>query len=497
MSTPATTASPSEKTFGQKYGLIIGGIALLALLLMPTPAGLPIAGQRMLSILVFSVIIWMTEAVSYPVSAAVIMSLMAFLLGTAPDVAAPAKVIGTSKGLTMALGGFANTALALVASALFLSAAMTKTGLDRRIALVVLSKMGAKTNRVLIGVILVGLILSFFVPSTTARVACMVPIVLGIIQAFGVSKTSRFAGMLMIATAQADSIWNTAIKTAAAQNMIAVGFIEKILGYNITWLEWFKAALPFGVLMAVALYWVLMKLMPPEIKEIPGGAETIRKEIAALGPMTRPEKKLMTISLILLFFWATEKIVHPFDTSSTTIVAITLMLMPGFGIMTWKEAQDKIPWGTVLLFGVGISLGSAILSTKAASWLANVIVGSTGIQTMPAIMILAILSAFLIIIHLGFASATALASALIPLVISVLQSIQTPGINVIGMTMILQYVVSFGFILPVNAPQNMIAYGTDTFSVRDFIRTGIPLTIIAYGLIMLLGATYWKWIGLV
>lgn len=497
MSTPATTAAPSEKNWGQKYGLVIGAIALLALLLMPTPAGLPVAGQRMLSILVFSVIIWMTEAVPYPVSAAIIMSLMAFLLGTAPQVADPKKLMGTAKGLEMALGGFANTAWALVAAALFLAVAMTKTGLDRRIALIVLSKMGAKTNRVLIGVILVGLVLSFFVPSTTARVACMVPIVLGIIKAFNVPLRSRFAGILMIATAQADSIWNTSIKTAAAQNMIAVGFIEKILGYNITWLEWFKASFPFGILMAVALYWTLMKLMPPEVDEVPGGDETIRREMAKLGPMTPPEKKLLCISLVLLFFWATEKIVHPFDTSSTTIVAITLMLMPGFGIMTWKEAQEKIAWGTVLLFGVGISLGSAILSTKAASWLANVIVSTTGIQTMSTIMILAIMAAFLIIIHLGFASATALAAALIPLVISVLQGVQTPGVNVIGMTMILQYVVSFGFILPVNAPQNMIAYGTDTFSVRDFIRTGIPLTIIAYGLIMLLGATYWKWLGLV
>lgn len=65
-----------------------------------------------------------------------------------------------------------------------------------------------------------------------------------------------------------------------------------------------------------------------------------------------------------------------------------------------------------------------------------------------------------------------------------------------GMTMILQWVVSFGFILPVNAPQNMVAYATDTFEVKDFIRTGIPLTIAAYLVILLLSATYWKWLGL-
>jgi len=488
---------PNQEPFAKRYGLIIGLLALFAIIAMPTPAALPIAGQRMLGILVFSVIVWMTEAISYPVSAAVIMALMAFLLGISPDVAKPTQLLGTSQALTMALGGFSNTALALVGGALFLAAAMTHTGLDKRIALVVLSKVGARTNRVLIGVILVGFILSFFVPSTTARVSCMVPIVMGIIAAFGVQKKSRFAAMMMIATAQADSIWNVGIKTAAAQNMIALGFIEKMLGKTITWMDWFIAAAPYAVIMSIVLYYLLLKLMPPEVDEIAGGKEAIAQAITELGPMRADEKKLLGISLVLLFFWATEKIVHPFDTSSTTIAAIALLLLPGIGVMTWKEAQPKIPWGTVILFGVGISLGSAILSTKAAAWLATIIVSVCGLQTMPALMILAVLSAFLIVIHLGFASATALAAAMIPIIISILQGVQTQGINVIGMTMVLQYVVSFGFILPVNAPQNMIAYGTDTFEVKDFIKTGIPLTIIGYITILILGATYWKWLGIV
>jgi solute carrier family 13 (sodium-dependent dicarboxylate transporter), member 2/3/5 len=492
--TPA--APPLKESFGKKYGLIIGLAVMLGIMLLPTPADLPVAGHRMLAILIFSVIVWLTDTISYPVSAAVIMALMAFTLGVSPDPAKPTALIGTTAALTTALGGFSNTALALVGGALFIAAAMMKTGLDKRIALLVLSKIGAKTNRVLAGVIFVGFILSFFVPSTTARVSCLVPIVMGIIVAFGVEKKSKFAGVMMIATAQADSIWNVGIKTAAAQNMIAVGFIEKQLGVTITWLNWFIAALPFAVFMSIALYFVLMKTMPPEMDEIPGGDAVVAKELAALGPMKTDEKKMLFISFVLLFFWATEKIVHPFDTSSTTIAAIAIMLLPGIGVMSWKEAQPNIPWGTLILFGVGISLGSAILSTKAAAWVAKLIVSVFGLQTLPALVILAVLAAFLIVIHLGFASATALASAMIPIIISILQSVTTPGINVVGMTMILQYVVSFGFILPVNAPQNMVAYGTDTFEVRDFIKTGIPLTIIAYLLILILGATYWKWIGI-
>jgi anion transporter len=374
---------------------------------------------------------------------------------------------------------------------------MTATGLDRRIALSILSRAGTQTSHVVIGTILVGFVIAFLVPSTTARVACLVPITLGIIAAFGVNKKGALAGMLMITTVQTASIWNVGIKTAAAQNMVAIGFIEKAFGKTITWLEWLVAAAPFSVLMSIALYFVMTRMMPPEVRNVPGGRDAVRKALADLGPMKASEMKLLAISLTLLGFWATEGVLHRLDTSTTTITAVALMFMPGIGIMSWKDAQSKIPWGTVILFGVGISLGAALLQTKGAVWVADIVVTEFGLKQATAMFILAVMTAFLIVIHLGFASATALASAMIPIVIAVLQGVGTPDINVAGMTMLLQFVVSFGFILVVNAPQNMVAYGTDTFEARDFVRTGLVLTAIAFALVMALGATYWRWLGYV
>jgi anion transporter len=494
----ARAPAAGQRSFvAQQWGLLAACVVLAALLWLPTPEGLPIAGHRMLALLGFAVIIWMTEALDYAVSAVVIAALMAFLLGTAPNPANPATLMGTSAGLGIAFSGFANTALALVASALFLAAAMTATGLDKRIALVILSRVGTDVRHVVAGSILVGIVIAFLVPSTTARVSCLVPITLGIIAAFGVNKKGAFAGTLMITTTQTASIWNVGIKTAAAQNMVAVGFIEKAFNATITWLEWLIVAAPFAILMSLALYVVMTRMMPPEVATVPGGREAIRKALADLGPMKTSEKKLLAISLVLLGFWATEGVLHKFDTSTTTIAAVALMFMPGIGIMTWKEAQPKIPWGTVVLFGIGISLGTALLQTKGAVWLADLAVAEFGLKEASALFILMVMSLFLILIHLGFASATALASAMIPIVIAVLQGVATPGINKIGMTMLLQFVVSFGFILVVNAPQNMVAYGTETFEARDFVRTGLVLTIIAFVLVMLLGATYWRWLGYV
>ena len=60
----------------------------------------------------------------------------------------------------------------------------------------------------------------------------------------------------------------------------------------------------------------------------------------------------------------------------------------------------------------------------------------------------------------------------------------------------MQFVISFGFLLPISAPQNMLAYGTNTFTSNELLKSGIPITIIGYGLIVLFSATYWQWVNL-
>ncbi len=252
----AEQASSSPSQLGSRlhwikgnWGLLLAAAVLLAILLMPTPTGLSVAGHRMLAVFSFAVIVWVTEALDYAVSAVVIAALMAFLLGISPNVAKPEVLIGSVQGLTTAISGFGNTALTLVAAALFLAAAMTITSLDRRIALMILSRVGTRTSSIVIGAIVVSTVLAFLVPSATARAAAVIPIIMGVILAFGVDRKSRLAGLLMITTVQTVSIWNVGIKTAAAQNMVAVGFIQKMLGHDITWLNWFIAAAPFSILM--------------------------------------------------------------------------------------------------------------------------------------------------------------------------------------------------------------------------------------------------------
>lgn len=224
----------TKKTKWQWVWIATAFAALIAITLLPHTKGLPVAGQRALAILAFALILWVTEAVSYQVSAAMIVGLIALLIGLAPSIQDPAQMTGTGNALAMALSGFSSSAVALVAAALFLAAAMQVTNLHKRLALWILSRVGTKTSNLVFGAILVSIVLAFFVPSATARAGAVVPILLGMVAAFGLPNNSKLGALLVITSVQAVSIWNIGIKTAAAQNMVALGFIQKEFETDIT-----------------------------------------------------------------------------------------------------------------------------------------------------------------------------------------------------------------------------------------------------------------------
>ncbi|EGQ2724270.1 DASS family sodium-coupled anion symporter [Staphylococcus pseudintermedius] len=507
------TTSASKKKEGATFKplwFILSFVALIAVLLMPTPASLPLMGKAALAILAFAVILWVTEAVTYPVSATIIVGLIILLLGFSPvqnltqalgnpqsgsAVLKGDDLFGTGNALKLAFSGFSTSAVALVAAALFLATAMQVTNLHKRLALLVLSFVGNKTKNIVIGAILVSIILAFFVPSATARAGAVVPILLGMIAAFGATKNSKLAALLIITAVQAVSIWNIGIKTAAAQNIVAINFINDQLGHDVSWGEWFLYAAPWSIIMSIVLYFVMLKVIPPEQDAIEGGTELVKQQLAELGPVKPTEWRLIIISLLLLVSWSTEKVLHPIDSSSITLIALAIMLTPKIGVMNWKEVESRIPWGTIIVFGVGISLGNVLLKTTAAQWLSDQTFGLMGLKGMPIVATIALISLFNILIHLGFASATSLASALIPVFIS-LTSTLSLGDNAIGFVLIQQFVISFGFLLPVSSPQSMLAYGTETFTVKDFLKAGIPITIVGYILVVIMSMTYWKWLGL-
>jgi anion transporter len=236
-------------------------------------------------------------------------------------------------------------------------------------------------------------------------------------------------------------------------------------------------------------------MFPVKDKELFGGRELIRQELAKRGPLTTKERKLLVIMSLTIILWATGSILHPLDSSTVALLAVVAVFFPGMGITSWKEMNSKVNWGTIMLFGAAISLGQALLTSGAAAWVAKNTLISMGVDKWPVLVLIGAAGLFFAIFSLAFSARTAAVAALVPTAIGFAQGMPNSGLNVWGLTLVLYYSVQFSLILPVNTPMSMVAYTTDTFSSKEMMRVGIPLCIIAVILMVLFSATYWRWVG--
>lgn len=485
------------------FWIILGLVLMLGIIFAPQVAGLTAAGKVTLGVLTFAVIMWVTEAVSYPVSAVAIIAFLCVFLGFAPEKGIEGPMLGTAKAIPLALSGFTNSGWVLVAAGLFMASGILSTGLDKRIALSILKLVGTKTNAIFGGMIIITMLLSFLIPSMTARSATLTPIAMGLIAAFGVDKKSVFARMLLVCIAIESSISGIVLLTSGAPNPVAVSFISSSLKHTITWGDWLVYGAPFSIILSIIFYFIITKMNKFEFKEIPGGQEIISKSLAELGPMSDKEKRISIIFAVTILLWTSELwykavgLPATLDANTTAILSVLMMLSPYIGIGNWKSITANVNGATILLFGAGISLGEIMLKTGAALWLAKTALGGLGLDAMPAAIMMCALTIALCIIRFAFASITSATAALVPTVLGFLLSLNNPSLPIWGMTFISTMTVYFAFILPVNSPQAMIAYATNTFEVRDMAKVGIPMTIISILLLVVFEFTYWHWLRLI
>lgn len=481
----------------KKIAIIVIAIVLMAaIFFMPDLPGLSSAGKATLGVLVFAVMMWVTQAVSYPVSAVGIIAFLTLFLGFSPAQGVEGPLLGTSKAIPLALSGFINGGWVLVAAGLFMAAGIIHTGLERRIAYQVLKVFGTKVKNIFAGIIVLMAMLCFVIPSMTARSATITPIAVGLVEALGLDLKSKFGRMLLVTVAITSSVSGMLLLTSGAPNPVAVSFIASRLGHDISWMEWFTYAAPYSVILLIIFYFLVTKLNTFEFKEASGGSEFIQAKLAELGPMSKKEKKIAVIFGVTILFWMTQGI-HHIDANTVSILSVLAMLSPIIGIANWKDLAALVDWSTILLFGAGISLGNVLLQTGAALWLADVSLGSLHLEVLPPSMMMLAIMVALLIIRFAFASTTSSAAALVPTVIGFLLSLNEPELPMWGMSFIATMTVYFSFILPVHSPQAMIPYATQSFEVGDMAKIGIPFTIISLGVLLVFIFTYWSWLGLI
>ena len=310
-----------------------------------------------------------------------------------------------------------------------------------------ISLIGTSRSRLLIGTIVVMAILAFFIPTASARVACLVPIILGMVSGLGLEKKSRVAGMLMMSIVYLSLIWAMGIATGAAQNVYVNALMDRTIHVRIAWIDWLVVGAPYSTAMSIALYFILMKMMAPTAAEAAASnalpAAGFGYQIGAAIGGANKTSCLLRRSPGLLG-----------DRKKTAFLQFIVRGDRGSRAdVGAQDRRDQLETGPVtysvgilVQLGVGVGLGTALLKTGAAGWLATYVVDEFNVQQLSIFAILAVLWLFLIVIHLGFSSGAAMATTMIPVMLSVLQQAQIPTLKVAGMTMLLTFVTSVGWI---------------------------------------------------
>jgi len=457
--------------------LIAAFLVLAAIIwLVPDVPGLSAAGKKAMAVAVFAIIIWVTQAVDDALSGLLIVFLLAAL---------------NASSLTGAFSGYSNTALWLIVIGFIMAACMEKSGLSKRIALVMVNAAGGRAIRIYWAVALVMLVMTFLVPSITARTLLMLPIILGIGQAFNAKMgQSNIMKALLFVVVMSGTMMSIGVLTAHVGNPITVGLIESTTHKTISWSYWFKVGGPPAFVLAFLSVYVLQLMWPPEMKSLGEGHDYVRQELAKLGSFSKMEIYTLAIFIITLILWATDSL-HKINVALVGMLSIILMLWPKIGVMPWKEAQSKVPWNVFILYGAGLSMGTALVTSGAAKWMAGTVFAP--IVGMSVMMQVVILIGAVTVLQIFFTGGGPKTTALTPIIIAHAVAI---GADPMVFALVLGMNMQHQYLLPVSNMPNAVAMGSGHITSVELMKTGAVMSILGAGFMCLMVFTYWKWLGL-
>jgi len=468
----------SIEALRHKIGVPLAIVVGLLIYMIGVPKGLSPQGHKALILFAVIFVLYLTEAI--PLAAS---SLMVVPLGS---------LLGVAKTSVM-LQGFASTSTYLIVGAFILAIAMVKTRLGERITYMLLSKIGCSATRVTLGVMCANIVIAFLVPSSTARTAMLLPVCMSIISLLGKEGRSNFAVSLLLCLCFTNATISAGILTATVPNPVTVDFLAKAGGKTISYTDWLIYGFPPALLMTVITWYVLHKLYPSEeIDEAKSGA-IVHEGLASMGPMTSAEWRTLAIFLITVALWVTQKMTK-LDTTLVALIGACALFLPKIGVLNWSDANKGVSWQVVMVCGGGVSMGAMLMKTGAAKWIANGIFHAFGLHTASVLVLLLVVMLVLLFLHVIFVGTTAMATALLPIVVGMAQAANLPpevlllpaGMIIGGYPLIMFYST-----LP-----NIIAYGTGKLAVGDFIKVGAVLYIIACVVYAATATTYWRWLGL-
>ena len=339
------------------------------------------------------------------------------------DLAKPGFGIA-GESIKWALAGFASSTVWLVGAAFMFALGYKKTGLGRRIALVLVRALGRSTLSLGYATTFADTILAPFTPSNTARSAgTLFPIVVNLPPIYDSKphdpSARKIGGYIMWTTFAASCITSTLFMTGCAPNFLALEFIRKILHVEISYQQWFMASAPFAIPLLLALPVLTYWIYPPEIKRSPEVPKWAAAELTKMGGMSMHEIILTVLVLIAITLWVAGG--DYVDAATTGFIVVSLMLVAG--IITWDDiAKNHAAWTTISLLALLVTMADGLARSGFIKWFAVFVADHVG-GMPPTVMIVALVSVYFFS-HYMFASLTAHTSAMLPVVLAVGMGIQ-------------------------------------------------------------------------
>ncbi|WP_371377169.1 DASS family sodium-coupled anion symporter [Sporomusa aerivorans] len=480
------------ETWGKKYGLLLGFLVGLAIWLFPVSAAITETQHKLLAIFGGAVITWVTIGVNFAVSSIITSSLLYFWVGNLTGQVKNGVLV---RSTDFALSQFSSASLWLLLTGFVISIAMTKTGVAKRLSLYLIKLMGRTPFGAIMAASLTNFIMAPMTPANTARTAAMLPIVQGLAEAYKAEPgKSNFGKALALSAAFGGNITASAFLTGTIANPAALSAVVAAVGASMytSWSYWALAAAPTNLLILFIAAWLLIKLFPPEMKEVPGGIGYVSKELEAMGPMSGAEKRAILYFLIALGLWTTDRY-HGLNSTMIAFIASALIYFPRIGVLDWRETQNQLPWELFMYFGGVLTLGAALMQSKAIEIVIKGLLASLGLHSIPEMTMLIILIGFTIFSHMIWSTTTAMAGVMLPIYVGIAQAM---GFDVARFCLPLAIMIAYALFLPFNTMGNIIFLGTGFYTVSEQLKASLILGAIIWGLWIITAFTWWKVIGL-
>ena len=486
---PTPTKTDAEIQFDElrrKIGIVAGPLVFLLVLAWPFTSLTP-EGHRLAAIMALVIVFWITEVLPLAVTA-LLGPALAILLQVAPA------------GLTFR--PFASPTIFLFIGSFILAQALFVHRVNERIAYGVLSMriIGAHPTRILIAYGLLAAALSAWM-SNTATAAMLVPIGLTLLR-FMESETTipkRYGTALLLMTTYCCSRGGMATPVGTPPNLIAIGMISDQLDVRITFFQWMLVSVPVVLVLLAIVFAYLSWVGKTGVREIPGVEQIIAERKRALGPWRRGEMNAVLAFSVTIVLWigpgllalvlgTDHPLVESINASVPAAVAalvgvVLLFLLPNSKTerttITWRQAA-QIDWGTILLFGGGLSLGALAGSTGLAREVAN---GITSIVPVDQIVALTFAGAIFTVVLSEAMSNTAATNIAIPIVISMAQAV---GLNPVIPAVAAALAASVAAVLPVSTPPNAVVFASGRVTITEMIKYGLLMDITAITLVPML-----------